>query len=235
MMIRKGNSKIGLLIAGILFLTVSAHAAEETVLKTKQDKISYGIGVSVGKNFIQQGIEIDLDMTIKGLKDSFSGGKLLLSDEELRTILNAYQVELRQKQALARKTAGENNMKDGEAFLAENKKKEGVVTLPSGLQYKIIKAGEGKKPVETDMVECQYRGTFINGKEFDSSYNTGKPAVFKLSGVIAGWTEALKLMPVGSKWQLFIPSKLAYGERGAGNQIGPNETLIFDVELIAIK
>lgn len=235
MMKRKVNSRIGLLILGILFLTMPVHAAEESILKTKKDKISYGIGVSVGKNFIQQGIEIDLDMTVKGLRDSFSGGKLLISEDDLRATLNAYQEELKQKQVQIRKAAAENNMKEGEAFLAENKKKEGVVTLPSGLQYKILKAGKGKKPSETDTVECQYRGVFINGNEFDSSYRTGKPAIFKVAGVIAGWTEALKLMAVGSKWQLFIPPQHAYGERGAGNQIGPNATLIFDVELVAIK
>jgi UDP-GlcNAc:undecaprenyl-phosphate/decaprenyl-phosphate GlcNAc-1-phosphate transferase len=234
-MTRELKSTIGLLILGLFFLHIPANAAEESVLKTQKEKISYGIGVSVGKNFQQQGIEVDLESTIRGLKDVLAGEKLLLSDEDLRTILTAYQEELRQKQTEIRKVAAENNKKEGEAFLSENKKKKGVVTLPSGLQYKIITAGNGKKPAATDTVECNYRGTFINGKEFDSSARTGKPASFKVAGVIPGWTEALKLMNVGSKWQLVIPTTLAYGERGAGNLIGPNATLIFDVELVAIK
>jgi FKBP-type peptidyl-prolyl cis-trans isomerase FklB len=131
--------------------------------------------------------------------------------------------------------AAEDNRKAGESFLAENKKKEGVVTLPSGLQYKVLKAGDGKKPTDADTVECHYRGTLINGTEFDSSYLTGQPATFKIAGVIPGWREALKLMPVGSKWQLFVPSQLAYGARGKGGSIGPNAALIFEVELLAIK
>jgi len=147
-----------------------------------------------------------------------------------------FQVDLRQKQAEATKLAAEKNKKEGEAFLVENKRKEGVVTLPSGLQYKILKAGTGKKPTEGDTVECIHRGTLIDGTEFDSSYRSKKPMTFKVSGgIIQGWSEALKLMPVGSKWQLFIPPQLAYGDRGAGDIIGPNATLIFEVELLAVK
>jgi FKBP-type peptidyl-prolyl cis-trans isomerase len=147
----------------------------------------------------------------------------------------AFQSDLMKKQSQGKQTAAEENKKTGEAFLAENKKKDGVVALPSGLQYKILKAGKGKKPTDGDKVECHYRGTLIDGTEFDSSYRRGEPATFPVNGVIAGWTEALKLMPVGSKWQLFVPSQLAYKEHGAGADIGPNATLIFEVELLGIK
>lgn len=235
MMTRKLNSTIGLLISSLLFLTTAANAVEESVLKTQKEKINYGIGVSVMRNFKQQGIDPDLEFVIKGMRDAQSGGKLLITEEDLRNTLDAYQAELKQAHAKAMKTAAVENKKEGDAFLAANKKKEGVVTLPSGLQYKILKAGDGKKPSGDDTVECNYRGTLINGTEFDSSYRTGKPVAFKVSGVIPGWTEALKLMSVGSKWQLFIPPQLAYGERGAGRDIGPNATLIFEVELLAIK
>ena len=221
------------------FLVVVIPAAqvggEETIaLKTQKDKVSYGIGVSTARNFKHQGVEVDLDIAVRGLRDELSGKKLLMSEEELRTTLNEYQKELRQKYAMAMRKAADANKKEGEAFLAENKKKEGVVTLPSGLQYKILKEGNGKKPTEADTVECRYRGTFINGTEFDSTNRTGQPAIFKVTGIIPGWREALKIMPVGSKWQLFIPPQLAYGERGSG-PIGPNATLIFDLELLAIK
>jgi len=219
---------------GVVLLAAHVGAEETIALKTQKDKVSYGVGVSVVRNFKHQGVEVDPDVAIQGMRDEFSGKKLLMSEEELRTILNEYQKELQQKYALAVKKAADANKKEGEAFLAENKKKNGVVSLPSGLQYKIIKEGNGKKPTETDRVECRYRGTFINGKEFDGTNRTGQPATFKVTGIIPGWREALKLMPVGSKWQLFIPPQLAYGERGAG-PIGPNATLIFELELLGIK
>jgi FKBP-type peptidyl-prolyl cis-trans isomerase FklB len=235
-----------LAILGVVFLAAQCtgesqapkgeqQAPKEVTIKSEKDKVSYGIGVSVAKNFKKQGIEVDLDLMVKGLKDEFSGANLLVSDEEMNKVLTAYQTELRQKAMEAKKTAAENNRKEGEAFLVENKKKEGVVTLPSGLQYKVLKAGTGKKPGPEDMVEVHYRGALINGSEFDSSHKGGKPIMFKVTGVIPGWTEALKLMPAGSKWQLFIPSHLAYGERGSGALIGPNSTLIFEVELLAVK
>lgn len=234
-MTRKVSGTIGLMILSMFFVNAQAFAADESILKTKRDKISYSVGVSVANNFKQQGVEVDPDMMNKGVSDAISGKKLLLSDEELRKTLNAYQQELREKQEGARKVTAEKNIKASEEFLAANKKKKGVVTLPSGLQYTVLKAGEGKKPTVSDMVECHYRGTLLNGTEFDSSYRIGRPVSFKVNGVIPGWTEALKLMNVGSKWQLFIPFQLAYGERGVGNRIGPNETLIFEVELVAIK
>jgi len=232
---RKMSIVTGLLSLLILFLNIPVNAAEESILQTQKDKISYSIGVSVGNNFRQKGIEADPDILVKGLKDALSGGKLLMTEDDVRITLDAYQKETMRKLARVREAAAEKNKKEGEIFLAENKKKAGIVTLPSGLQYKIIKATEGRKPLETDTVECHYRGTLINGKEFDSSFKVGKPAILKVQGVIRGWTEALKLMSMGSKWQLFIPSRLAYGEQGAGMLIEPNATLIFDLELVAIK
>jgi len=224
-----------LAVLGVMLMAAQACTEERPALKTQQDKVSYGIGVSVGKNFKRQGIEVDADLVAKGLRDELSGAKLLISAEELTKTMQEFQTELRQKQTKARKQATQDQKKEGEAFLAENKQKEGVLTLPSGLQYKILKAGDGRKPAETDAVEVHYRGTLINGTEFDSSLSTGKPAILKISQVIPGWREALKLMPTGSKWQLFIPPQLAYGEGGAGQAIGPNATLIFEVELVAIK
>jgi FKBP-type peptidyl-prolyl cis-trans isomerase len=219
-----------------LALPAAFLCAEETpVFKSDKEKVSYGIGVSIVKNFKQQGIEVEVDMLMRGIRDGLSGAKLLMTEDELRSTMTAYQEELRQTQAKARKSAEADNKKAGDEFLAANKAKEGVVTLPSGLQYKILKAGEGKKPVETDTVQARYRGTLINGTEFDKTDPNGPPAEFKVTGVIPGWQEALKLMPVGSKWQLFIPPELAYSTMGAGALIGPNTTLIFEVELVGIK
>jgi FKBP-type peptidyl-prolyl cis-trans isomerase FklB len=218
----------------VMFLASQVGAEEAPALKTQKDKVNYGIGVSMGKSIQRQGIEVELDMVVKGMKDALAGGKLLMSDEELRKTMGEFQKEMQQKQATAKAAAGENNKKEGEAFLAQNKKKEGVVTLKSGLQYKILKAGKGKKPSETDTVEVNYKGTLINGKVFDSS-KPEQPASFKVNQVIPGWQEALKLMPAGSKWQLVIPPELAYKEQGAGPDIGPNATLIFEVELVAVK
>ena len=228
-MIRKWQ---GLAVLGVVLLTAQC-AQEPTDLKTEQDKVNYGIGVSIGKNFKAQGMEVDVNLVMKGLKDELAGKKILLSDDELRKTMTAYQQDLRQKQMQKRKVAAQDKKKEGDAFLAENKKKEGVVTLPNGLQYKILKAGEGKKPAAEDTVEVKYRGTLIDGKEFDSS--GAESRTFKVAEVIPGWREALQLMPVGSKWQLVVPADLAYAERGMGQVIGPNATLIFEVELVGIK
>lgn len=221
---------------GLGLLTAQASAEEKLVVKTQKQKVSYSLGADVASNFKRLGIDIDVDVLVKGLRDTFAGKKLLMTEEDVRATMSAFESELRQKQAQATKVTAEKNKKAGDAFLAENKTKDGVVTLASGLQYKILKAGGGKKPTDNDAVECHYRGTLLDGTEFDSSYRRGQPATFKVKGgVIPGWTEALELMPVGSKWQLFIPPQLAYGERGAGRDIGPNATLIFEVELLAIK
>jgi UDP-GlcNAc:undecaprenyl-phosphate/decaprenyl-phosphate GlcNAc-1-phosphate transferase len=212
----------------VVTLATRATAGEPAALATQKQKVSYSIGMDMGKGLRQQGIEVDVAALVKGLTDAIAGGKPLMSEQEVGATLDAFQREMTQKQAAA-------GQKTAEAFLAENKKKEGVVTLPSGLQYKILKAGAGKKPTAADTVECHYRGTLIDGKEFDSSYRRGQPATFPVSRVIPGWTEALKLMPVGSKWQLFVPANLAYGDHGAPPDIGPGATLIFEVELLGIK
>ena len=216
-----------------LVLLAAQCAQEPAELKTEKDKVDYGVGVSVARGIKQQGMDVNVDLVVKGMKDALAGNKLLLSEEELRKTMTAYQQELRRKMMEERKAAALENKKAGEAFLAENKTKEGVVTLPSGLQYKILKAAEGQKPAADNSVEVKYRGTLINGKEFDSS--GAQTRTFKLTGVIPGMREALLLMPVGSKWQLFVPSQLAYGERAMGQAILPNSTLIFEVELVSIK
>jgi FKBP-type peptidyl-prolyl cis-trans isomerase FklB len=204
-------------------------------LDTQADKASYAIGMSFGASLRQQPFLINFEALIGGLKDSLDGKKTLLTEDEEKAVIATLQADMRKKQEEKMAQAGEGNLKQGQDFLAANKSKAGVVTLPSGLQYKILQAGTGPKPTPTDSVVCNYRGTLINGTEFDSSYKRGQPATFPVSGVIKGWTEALQLMPVGSKWQLFVPADLAYGARGAGANIGPNSTLIFEVELISIQ
>jgi len=218
-----------------LFLAGQIGAQETPVLKDQKDKVSYSIGMEIGKNFKRQSVDVNPEFVARGVKDAFSDGKPLMTDEEMKEALMAFQKEMMAKQQEMAKQLGEKNQKEGEAFLAENKKKEGVITLPSGLQYKVIKAGSGKKPKATDTVTVNYQGTLVNGTEFDSSYRRGQPVSFPVNGVIPGWTEALQLMEVGAKWQVVIPSSLAYGDRGAGPQIGPNSTLIFEIELISIQ
>jgi FKBP-type peptidyl-prolyl cis-trans isomerase len=206
----------------------AADAAQlDKELPTQKDKSSYAVGVSIGNNIKKQAIDVDLAALMRGIKDTLAG-KPLLTDEQVIDALNIMGQE-------AQKKLGEKNMKDGAEFLAANKTKDGVVTLPSGLQYKIMTTGTGAKPGPGDTVVCNYRGTLIDGSEFDSSYKRGQPATFPVSGVIKGWTEALQMMNAGSKWQLFIPPDLAYGARGAGGVIGPNATLVFEVELISIQ
>jgi FKBP-type peptidyl-prolyl cis-trans isomerase FklB len=212
--------------------------ASTLALKTDKDKASYALGLNFASSLKRQSVDADVDAAIvaRGLRDGLGNGKHLLTDDEARSALTALQTQVRNQQQAKMQEAGDANKKEGDAFLAENKSKDGVVTLPSGLQYKILKEGNGSKPTATDSVVCNYRGTLINGTEFDSSYKRGQPATFPVGGVIKGWTEALQLMPVGSKWQLFVPSDLAYGPRGAaGGAIGPNATLIFEVELLSIQ
>lgn len=211
-------------------------------LNTQKDKISYALGMNIGAGMHAESIDIDPDIFARGLKDAFAAGKTLLTEDQAHTTLMAFQTEMRKKQQEktqlaeeAMKKTGEANKKAGEDFLAANKSADGVVALPSGLQYKILQAGTGPKPTASDSVVCNYRGTLLDGTEFDSSYKRGQPATVSLSGVIKGWTEALQLMPVGSKWKLFLPAELAYGQRSPSPTIGPNSTLIFEVELLSIQ
>ncbi|HXY26639.1 MAG TPA: FKBP-type peptidyl-prolyl cis-trans isomerase [Candidatus Acidoferrum sp.] len=203
-------------------------------LTTPKDKLSYAIGASVGKTLKRDEVDIDTAILLRALKDVLADKKLLLTDQEVQSVLNTFQADLRKKQELQAQQLAEKNKNEGEAFLVANKTKEGVVTLPSGLQYKILQDASGPKPTANDTVVVNYRGTLLNGTEFDSSYKRNQPATFGVGQVIKGWTEALQLMPVGSKWQIFIPSNLAYGPRGPA-PIGPNATLVFDVELVAIQ
>jgi len=225
--------------AGAAAKKPAAAAGTVTLLKTDKDKRSYAIGLNIGAKVANElksgGVDMDSAILARGIRDSLTGGKHLMTDEEVKTALTALETELREKARVEFEAMASANKKEGDDFLATNKSKEGVQTLPSGLQYKVLKAGTGPKPAATDSVSCNYKGTFLNGKEFDSSEkHGGKPVTFVVSEVIKGWTEALLLMPVGSKWQLFVPSELAYGPRGAGQEIGPNTVLIFEVELISI-
>jgi FKBP-type peptidyl-prolyl cis-trans isomerase FklB len=221
-------------LALVLF-AAGLHAQDASPLKTDKDKTSYALGVAVGKSFQAQGVDADPNLIAQGLKDAFTNGKLLISDDEFRSLMTAFQQTMTEKQAAAKTAQADANKKAGAAYLAENAKKDGVMTTPSGLQYKVITAGTGAKPTDADTVTCQYRGTLIDGTEFDSTYKNGQPAILEVGRVIPGFKEALKLMPVGSKYQFVIPADQAYGERGAGNVIGPNSTLIFEIELISIQ
>lgn len=219
--------------------TATAKAATALTLNTDKAKQSYAIGINVGKglsqNLKQTGVDIDPAILMRGIKDVLSGDKQAMTDQEAQETLKTLQADLQKTQQLKQQQVADANKKEGEEFLATNKSKEGVTTLPDGLQYKILQEGSGPKPATGDSVTVNYRGTLLNGTEFDSSYKRNQPATFNVGGIIKGWNEALQLMPVGSKWQLFIPSDLAYGPRGAGRDIGPNACLVFEVELLSIQ
>ncbi|HMD30683.1 MAG TPA: FKBP-type peptidyl-prolyl cis-trans isomerase [Candidatus Acidoferrales bacterium] len=202
--------------------------------KDQKEKLSYALGMNLGENLKRASVDVDPAEILKGMNDVLAG-KPLMTEDEFRATMIQMQADLKTKQEEKARMAAVNNKKEGDAFLEANKSQQGVVVLPSGLQYKILTQGTGPTPTATDTVSCNYRGTLINGTEFDSSFKRGQPAQFRVGGVIRGWTEALQLMPVGSKWQLFIPPTLAYADRGAGPDIGPNATLIFEVELLSIQ
>ena len=214
----------------LCLLTTPVLAADVAKIETDKQKLSYAFGYNVGQKIKQEIANLDEAAFGQAIHDAMTDTASRLSSAETQTIVADFQKK-RQEEI---QQAGEKNLKDGKEFLAANKKKKGVITLPSGLQYKILKSAKGEKPTATDSVVAHYRGTLINGKEFDSSITRGEPATFPVAGVIPGWQEVLPLMPMGSKWQVFIPSELAYGARGPGGLIGPNETLIFEIELLKI-
>ena len=219
----------------VLAFAAPALADHPVVLKDQRDKASYSIGVNIGSGIKANALDLNTDALVTGLEDGISGAKPQLSDKERAETLMAFEQDLMKKETERLKQLAEKNKKEGVEFLAANKAKEGVKTLPSGLQYKVLAEGNGRQPKPTDQVTVNYRGKLLDGTEFDSSYKRGEPAVFPVNGVIKAWSEALPLMKTGGKWQLFVPAELAYGEHGAGRAIGPNSTLIFEVELLGIK
>ena len=224
--------KTGLLLGLIaISLSLNAYGKDTAGLKTDKQKFSYSVGFQLGQNLSRQKLDIDSKIAAQGMQNALSGTTPKLSPEEMRASIQVYQKKEQDKM----EAQGKKNLEVGQAFLEANKKKEGVVTLPSGLQYKVLTEGKGKQPKSSDSVIAHYRGTLINGTEFDSSYKRNEPATFPVQGVVKGWQEALPLMKEGAKWQIYIPADLAYGPRGTGQAIGPNETLIFDIELISVK
>lgn len=218
----------------IMLLATPVFAEKKVELKNAKDKLSYSIGFEMGSSIKRNGIDVDQNIVTKAINDALSGGKALMNEQEMRESISALQKDMAAKQQERTKGLADKNKKEGAAFLAENKKKEGVKALPGGLQYVILSEGKGKQPKATDTVTVQYRGTLIDGSEFDSSYKRGQPATFGLNQVIKGWTEGVQLMKEGGKIRLFVPSELGYGDRGSGAQIGPNAALIFEIELIAV-
>lgn len=223
-----------LYLAVLLFAGFSTSALAQESDMTEEQKASYALGQQLGNDLKTGGVEVDIDMLASGIKDAFSGTSKL-DDSEIASAMESLQRKMMEKQMAQQQQAAEENLREGQAFLERNAEKEGVNTTESGLQYEIIEKGDGKTPEPESTVTVHYRGTLIDGTEFDSSYQRGEPATFPVNGVIAGWTEALQLMQEGAKYKLYIPADLAYGEQGAGQAIGPNETLIFDVELLSVE
>jgi FKBP-type peptidyl-prolyl cis-trans isomerase len=222
-------------IFGVMALPALASAQEAPALASEKDRLSYGMGMDLGQQLKTQSVDIDPALFARGLGDVLSGGKTLLTAEEAKAVIAELQKAMIVKRAEAARLAGEKNRQEGAALLAANGAKEGVVTLPSGLQYKALTTGPGPKPTLADTVVCQYRLSLAGGSEIDSSYKRGQPFTIPVKSAIKGWIEVLQLMPVGSKWEVFVPPTLGYGERGAGADIGPNATLVFELELVAIK
>jgi FKBP-type peptidyl-prolyl cis-trans isomerase FklB len=225
-----------ILISSLAFVVISStgFCQDNPDLATSEQRVSYCIGADLGNTFKEQGIAIDSKAFASGVTDSLAD-TLALTDGEMKEIMTAFQQEMMSKMQAKQATVSADNLKAGEVFMAENAKKDGVKVLPSGLQYKVLKSGSGKTPKATDTVSTHYHGTLVDGTVFDSSVDRGEPVSFPVNGVIPGWTEALQLMKEGDKWQLFVPGQLAYGEQGAGRQIGPNSTLIFEVELLSVE
>lgn len=219
----------------ITAISLPLHAEDKVVLKDQKDKAGYSIGANIGASLKHDGLDVNIDAVTAGLKDSFTGSAPQLTADQQREALATVQKEVTDKVIAQRKELGEKAKKEGEAFLAANKTKDGVKTLPDGLQYKVLADGTGPQPKPTDKVTVNYRGTLIDGTEFDSSYKRGEPATFGVKEVIPGWTEVLPLMKAGAKWQIFVPAPLAYGEQGAGRDIPPNATLLFEIELLGVK
>ncbi|GFO65653.1 FKBP-type peptidyl-prolyl cis-trans isomerase [Geomonas paludis] len=223
-----------LILLAVMLAAAPARAAEG--LSTQKERINYAIGVNLIGNLKQQEVDIDLELVVKGMRDALAGGPLLMSDEDLRKYISFYQHDVRRKVAKTRAGAAQENERAGAQFMSANKNKKGVVSLPSGLQYRVLREGAGKRPVDADNVTFHYRSSSITGTEYESSYRTGHPASRRVGdGVVPGLSEALKLMPVGSKWQLFLPPKLAYDNKGNGTKVGPNETIVFEIDLLAIN
>jgi len=225
-------------LAPIVFCLTAlpALAQEAPPLNNDKDRTSYSIGIAFGRSLIQQGTsEVNLDLVVKGMTDAFSKKQLQLSEAEYRAIYAAFQKQAIGKMSHTRQIVALENQQAGQKFLDENKSKPGVILLPDGLQYRVIKSGTGPKPTDEDTISANYRGTLIDGTEFDSTYKRNQPATFKMRGTIAGWREALKLMPVGSKWEIYLPAELAYSKQSVGNTIGPNAALIFEIELLSIE
>jgi len=229
--------KLKPIVFALASLTTTAVFAADAAsdLTNNQQMVSYSIGVDLGRNMAKQKLDLDINSLASGLKDGFAGSQLKLSDDKMKEVLMNFQKEFMSKRNAEVQEKGQQNLKSGQDFLANNKKQAGVVTLPDGLQYKVMTMGTGPKPTSTDTVKVDYTGTLINGTVFDSSEKQGQPISFKVNQVIKGWTEILQLMPVGSTFQVFIPSDLAYGAQAVGNVIGPNETLIFTIHLISIE
>jgi FKBP-type peptidyl-prolyl cis-trans isomerase len=232
------KSLLCLLMSIFMFVNIATSGDSPTKqkkkLKTEKEKISYSLGVEIGRSFKELKKEIDMDTLWKGFSDSIHGRELLMSEQDSRAVKQKFLTRIQKQRKSKRENMADNNKKEGMTFLLENKTKAGVITTKSGLQYIVLRKGDGDKPKETDQVKVHYRGTLLNGDEFDSSYKRGKPAEFQLNQVIKGWQEGLQLMSPGSKYKFFIPSELGYGERGASSTIGPNATLIFEVELLDI-
>ncbi len=225
-------------VAAILLVVVLAGCSgdKKVELKTQKDKVSYAIGMNIGESMAKDSLDLDYAALLQGIKDaSLDSSKRLMNIAEVGKTLMTWQQDMQKKRMEKQHVLAEKNREEGEKFLAENKKEPGVVTLPSGLQYKVITQGKGPRPRMDQVVTANYVGTLINGQEFDSSLKHGRPAEFAVNGVIAGWTEALQLMNVGSKWKIFVPANLAYGDGGAGELIAPGSTLIFEIDLLGIK